>query len=113
MYSRAVQQELEAGIKGYEVKLWHHDTQKPIAFGIHKHSRPHHYLDELMRIKAEVPAPTSYNLRKGFEIKRNVMNQNAPRITSINEMMLQSKKDRFPDSQIDNSHPVNSERSNG
>ena len=65
---RSVQQELEAGIKGYEVKLWHHDIQKSIAFGIHEHSRPHHYLDELMRIKAEIPAPTSYNLRKGFEI---------------------------------------------
>ena len=74
MQCRSVQQELEAGIKGYEVKLWHHDTQKPIAFGIHQHQRPHHYLDDLMRMKANVPAPTSYELRQGLEINKNVMN---------------------------------------
>ena len=81
-----MQQELEAGIKGYEVKLWHHDTQKPIAFGIHKHMRPHHYLDDLMRMKANVPAPTSYELRKDLTIEKNIMNQRAERITVTDEL---------------------------
>jgi hypothetical protein len=46
------------GIKGYEVKLWHHDVIKPIIYGIHKDMKPRHYLDTYLRAKAHVPAPT-------------------------------------------------------
>tara|TARA_B110000285_G_C15054306_1_gene578697 strand:+ start:759 stop:881 length:123 start_codon:yes stop_codon:yes gene_type:complete len=27
------------GIKGYELKLWHHDVHKPVIYGIHKETR--------------------------------------------------------------------------
>jgi len=27
------------GIGGYEVKLWHHDVNKPIVYGIHKEKK--------------------------------------------------------------------------
>jgi len=40
------------GIGGYEVKLWHHDVNKPIVFGIHEDKnskKPRHYLDILMK----------------------------------------------------------------
>ena len=50
-----------------------------------------------MKVKAHVPAPTSYDMRKGFEVKRNVMNQKAERLTIINEHVTMSKKNNYPD----------------
>lgn len=96
LQSRSEQQKLEVGIKGYEVKLWHHDINKPVSFGIHKHQRPHHYLDELMRVKKEVPAPTSYNVRQGLEVKRNIMNQHGPKNTFPTEIQIKNRKENFP-----------------
>ena len=45
----------QMGIPGYEMKLWHHDIDKPIVFGIHKEIKPRHYLDDLLRSKKHVP----------------------------------------------------------
>ena len=45
----------QTGIPGYEMKLWHHDVDKPIVFGIHKEIKPRHYLDDLLRSKKHVP----------------------------------------------------------
>lgn len=60
------------GIQGYELKLWHHDINKPIVFGIHqdKYSKkPRHYLDPLIKQKEHVPPPTSYNVCGDFKLK--------------------------------------------
>ena len=57
------------GISGYEVKLWHHDVNKPLNYGIHKEIKPRHYLDQFMRSKAYVPAPTAYNVAKDLNNK--------------------------------------------
>ena len=78
------------------MKLWHHDINKPVSFGIHKHSKPHHYLDEMMRVKKEVPAPTAYNIIKGLEKNKNIIHQRAPRHTFTQELQNQRKKENFP-----------------
>ena len=52
------------GINGYEVKLWHHDVQKPIIYGIHKDIKPRHYLDSYLKTKQHVPSPSTYTVAK-------------------------------------------------
>lgn len=74
------------GIQGYEVKLWHHDVIKPIIYGIHKDLKPRHYLDNYLRAKAYVPAPTSYTIAKDMTIKTNILTGKSPRITHAMEI---------------------------
>lgn len=66
------------GIDGYEVKLWNHDISKPVSYQIHKESglrkKPRHYLDNILRSKAIVPAPTTYNIAKDLSLKQNMLN---------------------------------------
>ena len=60
------------GIEGYEIKLWHHDINKPLSYGIHKDKvskKPRHYLDSYMKTKQYVPAPTTYNIAKDLSFK--------------------------------------------
>lgn len=57
------------GIPGYDMKLWHHDVNKPIIYGIHKEIKPRHYLDEYLKTKKIVPPPNTYNMMKDFTIK--------------------------------------------
>lgn len=64
----------QGGIKGYDLKLWHHDVDKPIVFGIHKEIKPRHYLDDILRVKKGVPPPNTYNVRKDLIIKQNMLN---------------------------------------
>lgn len=78
--------------------MWHHDVNKPVTYNIHKDIKPRHYLDPFLKTKAYVPAPTSYNIAKGFEHKRNTsMVSKSPRITHAEQMINQVKKDKFPD----------------
>ena len=38
------------GVAGYEIKLWHHDVDKPLSYGIHKdRGKPRHFLDDILR----------------------------------------------------------------
>lgn len=76
--------------------MWHHDINKPVSFGIHKHSKPHHYLDDTMRVKKGVPGPTAYNVVQGLEQNKNIMHQRAPRHCFPQELQNQNKKDNFP-----------------
>lgn len=85
------------GIPGYENKLWHHDTEKPTIYGIHKEMKKRHYLDNYLRSKQFVPAPTSYNITKDMTIKANAIVNKSPRITQPEEIQVQAKKDKFPD----------------
>ena len=69
---------LGSGIEGYEVKLWNHDIEKPITYGIHNEcglrKKPRHYLDQYLRNKAIVPAPTAYNVSGDLTFKQNMCN---------------------------------------
>jgi hypothetical protein len=56
-------------IPNYEMKLWHHDVNKPIIYGIHKELKPRHYLDEILRQKKGVPPPNTYNVMKDLSVK--------------------------------------------
>ena len=64
----------QVGIEGYEMKMWHHDVNKPIIYGIHKDIKPRHYLDDVLRTKKIVPPPTQYTVAKDFTIKQNMLN---------------------------------------
>lgn len=79
------------------MKLWHHDVNKPIVFGIHKEIKPRHYLDDILRTKKSVPPPTQYTVAKDFSIKTNMLNQKSPRITLPLEIEKREKKNRFPE----------------
>ena len=57
------------GIEGYELKLWHHDVDKPIVYKIHKKLKEKHYLDDYLKTKKIVPPPDTYNIAKDFSIK--------------------------------------------
>ena len=60
------------GIKGYPIKKWHHDINKPIVYGIHTEKdskKPSHYLDTLLKAKAIVPAPNTFNMSRDLSIK--------------------------------------------
>lgn len=85
------------GIAGYELKLWHHDVNKPIIYGIHKELKPRHYLDEILRQKKMVPSPNTYNVMKDMTVKQNMLNQKSPRITVAGEIEIQEKKKKFPE----------------
>ena len=52
----------DVGIPGYPVKLWHHDVEKPIVFGIHKDKKARHYLDNYLKAKSIVPPPNAFNM---------------------------------------------------
>ena len=88
------------GIKDYEVKLWHHDVNVPISYGIHKEKyrkAPRHYLDDHLRAKKIVPSPTAYKIEGNLILKNNTMTSKSPRITHAVEIEKQAKKDRFPE----------------
>jgi len=68
------------------VKLWHHDVQKPIIYGIHKEFKKRHYLDTYMRSKAYIPSPGNYNISKDFVLKANPIVSKSPRITQPEEI---------------------------
>lgn len=86
----------QGGIAGYDLKLWHHDVDKPIIFGIHKEIKPRHYLDDILRVKKGVPPPNTYNVRKEPVIKMNVMTSKSPRTTVAGEIEKLEKKKKFP-----------------
>ena len=57
------------GVEGYEVKLWHHDVDKPRAAKIIPEGRPRSFLDIYMKQNKGKPAPTAYNIMKSIENK--------------------------------------------
>ena len=79
------------------MKLWHHDVNKPIVFGIHKEIKPRHYLDDILRVKREVPPPTTYEVRKDFNLKTNMLNQKSARVTVAGEIEKNEKKKKYPE----------------
>jgi hypothetical protein len=85
------------GIPGYDLKLWHHDVNKPIIYGIHKDIKPRHYLDDILRVKKGLPPPTTYEVRKDFNLKTNMLNQKSPRITVAGEIERIEKKKKYPE----------------
>ena len=87
----------QMGIPGYDLKLWHHDVNKPIIYGIHKELKPRHYLDDILRQKKMVPPPDTYNVRKDLTVKMNVMNQKSARLTVASEIERNEKKKKFPE----------------
>lgn len=86
----------QVGIPGYEMKLWHHDVNKPIIFGIHKEIKPRHYLDDLLRSKKNVP-DAKYQIAKDFTFKQNMLHQKSPRITLPMQIEKREKKLKFPE----------------
>jgi hypothetical protein len=87
----------QVGIEGYEMKMWHHDINKPTIYGIHKDIKPRHYLDDILRSKKIVPPPTQYTVAKDFTMKQNMLNQKSPRITLPVEIEKREKKLKFPE----------------
>ena len=88
------------GIKDYEVKLWHHDVNVPVSYGIHKEKYrkvPRHYLDDHLRAKKIVPPPNAYKIDRDLTLKANIITSKSPRITHAMEIEKQAKKDRFPE----------------
>ena len=63
------------------MKLWHHDVNKPVIYGIHKEFKKRHYLDTYLRSKAHVPSPANYNIANDFILKANAIVNKSPRIT--------------------------------
>ena len=84
------------GIPGYELKLWNHDVQKPIVYGIHKQIKARHFLDDILRQKKIVPPPNQYTVAKDFTIKANAIVNKSPRITLAGSIENQAKKDKYP-----------------
>jgi hypothetical protein len=67
--SREMMQEF--GIKGYPIKKWHHDVEKPIVYQIHQDTKfederfktkKRHFLDPYLKSKAHVPSPDKYSI---------------------------------------------------
>lgn len=73
------------GIEGYEMKLWNHDIDKPVAVKFLPPGRPRSFLDVYMKQKKAVPAPTTYNIMKSIESKSNVITSKSPRVTEAEE----------------------------
>jgi hypothetical protein len=86
----------QVGIPGYDMKLWHHDIDKPIVFGIHKEIKPRHYLDDLLKSKKHVP-DAKYQIAKDFIFKQNMLHGKSPRITLPVEIEKREKKYRLPE----------------
>jgi hypothetical protein len=88
------------GIQGYEVKLWHHDVDKPIVFGIHQDKnskKPRHYLDPLIKQKEHVPPPTTYNVTGDFKLNYNAMYSKSPRVMEADLIERRAKRTKHPD----------------
>jgi hypothetical protein len=65
MYGSKALRHKDLGIPDYPVKLWHHDVEKPIVYGIHKDKnskKPRHFLDAYLKTKSIVPPPNTYNI---------------------------------------------------
>jgi hypothetical protein len=56
-----------------------------------------HYLDDYLKSKLIVPAPTSYQVRKDLTITQNKWHSKSPRITFPEEVMKIEKKKNVPD----------------
>ena len=87
------------GVEGYELKLWHHDVNKPLSYGIHKDvgKKPRHFLDDIMRQKKIVPPPNQYTIAKDLSIKNNMMVSKAPRTTVAVEIENIARRNKYPD----------------
>jgi hypothetical protein len=86
---------IQHGIPGYEVprrgdrgEFWHHDTTRPVVFGIHKEKvkGPKHYLDDAMRMQMGFPGPNKYNMAKDLKVSYNIMTTKSPRVTEALEI---------------------------
>ncbi len=88
---------VEGALSGYEVKLWHHDVNKPIVYGIHAEKKPRHFLDDYLRSKKNVPSPHAYTTAKDLLSPHNPMYAKSPRVTVAVEIEKQAKKKNFPE----------------
>ena len=86
-------------VKGYHLKMWHHDVNKPIVYGINPiGKKKSHYLDPILRQKSFIPPPTAYNINREFFMKNDPMcRQKSPRITDAEANIKWAKKMNFPD----------------
>ena len=80
-----------SNLVNYELKKWHHDINKPLSFGIHKHksSKPRNYIDEVIKAKKIIPSPGAYELSKTLLLPTNALYAKSPRITVAMEIEKQ------------------------